>query len=102
MLPKFLELGTDYSCGMDIAAMMRDASLTNVDAGLRTPILAPGSAARQLCLNVVEMLRPVCVQRGWSTDADLDAVAAAFADDALLASGTPMLCRWGQRAPTVS
>ena len=99
MLPRFVELGTDYSCGMEIPFMLRDASLTNVDAGVWTPVNAPGFAVRQLYLDVVEMLRPIFVERGWCADADLDAVATELADDSLIASGTPMVCCWGQRPP---
>jgi hypothetical protein len=97
ILRKVLELGADYSCGMVIPAMLRDASLTNVDAGFRTPFIAAGSGARRHDLHAIEMFRPVVVERGWCTDADVDRISGELVDDSLTASGTPMVLCWGQR-----
>jgi 2-polyprenyl-3-methyl-5-hydroxy-6-metoxy-1,4-benzoquinol methylase len=100
MTQKLTEIGADYSCGMELPSMFRDASLENVDGGLWTSLIASGSDGLRHYLGALEILRPVVIERGWSTEADIARIAAELRDHSLTASGTPMLLCWGQRAQT--
>ena len=98
MTQKLTEIGADYSCGMELPTMFRDASLEHVDGGLWTPLIAPGCAGLEHYLGALEILRPVVLEQGWSTEADIERVAAELRDQSLTSSGTPMFLCWGQRA----
>jgi SAM-dependent methyltransferase len=98
MMQNLSELGTDYACGMELPAMLRDALLQNVDGGLWTPLIASDSDGLRHYLSALDILRPVVLERGWGTEADIERIATELKDPSLTASNTPMLLCWGQRA----
>ncbi len=96
---QFAVLGVDYEWGLQLPAVFTAAGLSEVNAGVFTPVVAPGSDSLSLWRVGWPLFRQVATSRGWAVDADLDAAESGLDSPKLLVSSVPAVLCVGRSAP---
>jgi len=99
----FSRNGADIAMGRRVPELFRQAGLADVEVEARVQMYPPGNSRRTVRLDLVRAMRPMILEMGVATEAELDELDAALRPhlthpDTITMSGLLFLT-WGRKPP---
>ena len=99
----FSRNGADIAMGRRVPELFRQAGLADVEVEARVQMYPPGNSRRTVRLDLVHAMRPMILEMGVATEAELDELDAALRPhlthpDTITMSGLLFLT-WGRKPP---
>jgi len=99
----FSRNGADIAMGRRVPELFRQAGLADVEVEARVQMYPPGNSRRTVRLDLVRAMRPMILEMGVATEAELDELDAALRPhlthpDTITMSGLLVLT-WGRKPP---
>ena len=99
----FSRNGADVAMGRRVPELFRQAGLTDVEVEAKAQMYPPGNSRRTVRLDLVHAMRPMILEMGVATEAELDELDAALRPhlthpDTITMSGLLFLT-WGRKPP---
>ena len=97
----FSRNGADIAMGRRVPELFREAGLADIGAEARVQMYPPGNSRRTIRLDLVQAMRPMVLEMGVATEAELDELDAALRPhlidpDTIVVSGLLFLA-WGRK-----